>query len=55
MSEEKEEVNGNITEKPSVITFFCTREQKNLFMRAAKGGKLVDWIIKTLTKEAQGK
>ena len=44
---------GNTIEKKSVVTFEVTRQQKAMFVRASKGGKLVEWIIKTLTKEAE--
>jgi hypothetical protein len=43
---------GNvIEEKRSVITFNCTKAEKAMFVRAAKGGKLVDWIMQTLNNE----
>lgn len=43
---------GNvIEEKLSVITFNVSKAQKAAFIQAAKPGKLVDWILKTLNKE----
>ena len=44
--------------KPSTIVFQCTREEKAKFVRASMPGKLTDWILKTLNREAnkeQGK
>jgi hypothetical protein len=53
--EDDDNIGNRAEEKKSVITFECTREQKNLFVRAAKPEKLIEWIIKTLTKEAENK
>jgi hypothetical protein len=50
--EEDDNIGNRVEEKKAVITFECSKEQKNLFVRAAKPGKLIDWIISTLTKEA---
>lgn len=44
---------GNVIEKKSVITFECSKAEKALFVRAANKGKLVDWIMSVLLKEAQ--
>jgi hypothetical protein len=38
--------------KPSTIVFQCTREEKAKFVRASMPGKLTDWILKTLNREA---
>jgi hypothetical protein len=53
--EDDDNIGNRAEEKKAVITFECTREQKNLFVRAAKPEKLIEWIIKTLTKEAENK
>ena len=38
--------------KPSTIVFQCTREEKAKFVRASMPGKLTEWILKTLNREA---
>lgn len=47
---------GNMSEqhtKPSTIVFQCTREQKGNYVSCAYPGKLTDWIVKTLDKQAK--
>ena len=52
MTQQDDDNRGNaITEKKSVITFTCSRAEKALFVKAAKGGKLVEWIMRVLMSE----
>jgi hypothetical protein len=39
-------------ERNAVITFNCTKEQKNKYVMAAKPDKLVDWILTVLDDAA---
>ena len=55
MNEDDDSVGNRTEEKQAVITFNCTKEQKNKFVKAAKRKKLAAWIIETLTREADKK